>query len=57
MHEFPSILSLPQYLAHISLFLSLSFSLSQFNSIQGPLLAWETQVYIAKASEIDNNQK
>ena len=29
------------------------FSLSQFISIQGALLAWETYVYIAKASEMD----
>ena len=29
----------------------------QFNSIQGALLAWETYVNIAKASEVDNIQK
>ena len=32
-------------------------SLSQFNSIQRDLLAWETYVYIAKASEIEHKQK
>jgi hypothetical protein len=43
--------------------LSVSFplSLSQFNfnsiSISGALLAWETYVYIAKASETDNKYK
>ena len=30
--------------------------LSQFNSIQGALLAWETYVYIAKASEVDKQK-
>jgi hypothetical protein len=35
-----------------SLFLSVSL-----NSIQGALLAWETYVNIAKASEVDNIQK
>jgi hypothetical protein len=42
--------SLLRYLSHPSL-------LSQFNSIQGALLAWETYVYIAKASGEDNIQK
>ena len=32
-------------------------ALSQFNSIQGALLAWETYVNIDKASEVDNIQK
>ena len=32
------------------------YSLSQFNSIQGALLAWETWVNIAKASVVSNIQ-
>ena len=44
---------------YLSLSLPLSFlSLSiQFNSIQGALLARETYVNVAKASEVDNIQK
>jgi hypothetical protein len=37
--------------------LYLSPSPSQFNSFQRALWAWETHVYIAKASEIDKTQK
>ena len=41
-----------------SILLPLSRSLSHsLNSIQRALLAWQTHVYIAKASEIDNKQK
>ena len=36
--------------------LSLTLSI-QFNVIQGALLAWETYVNIAKASEVENIQK
>ena len=35
----------------------LSITINGINSIQQALLAWETYVYIAKASEIDNKQK
>jgi hypothetical protein len=43
----------------LSRFLSaaLRLCLSQSNSIQGALLAWETYVNIAKASEVDYKQK